>query len=74
MVKLNGGSVYPHEEHFDVDGKRRPVSVGITLRDKFADTALRGLVGSQQSIHWGPKEYSACAYSIADAMIAERAK
>lgn len=74
MVKLNGGSVYPHEEHFDVDGKRRPVSIGMTLRDRFAESAMKKLIGTERGVHWGPAEYAKCAYSMADAMIAERAK
>lgn len=74
-MKMTGGAYHPHGEIRTVDGEKvSRASSGATIRDKFADTALRGLIGSSIALHYSPNEYAATAYMIADAMIAERAK
>lgn len=49
------------------------VSAGMSLRDWFAGQALSGMVACA-TLHATNAEHAAIAYSLADSMLAERAK
>ena len=68
MSKDDGGAAFPYEHS-------RSIAKGMRLRDYFAGQALTGLMASQTRRASGWQETLAWdAYSMADAMIAERAK
>lgn len=48
---------------------------GMTLRDWFAGMAVQGLIANKANpLHFQPKDDAAYCYSLADAMLKERAK
>ena len=52
-----------------------PGNAGISMRDYFAAAALQGLIASESGGNVRTNEQAAsCAYTQADAMLAERAK
>ena len=66
-VKYNGGAAFPVPDspaHFP--------TTGMTLRDYFAAKAMQGMLTRPGSVN--PKEDAAFAYTLADAMLAERSK
>jgi hypothetical protein len=72
---MNDGTLYTRHEIFDGNGYQRPaahpisMSETLTLRDQFAIAALssRRITGQDTSV-------ARQAYSVADAMLAEREK
>lgn len=47
---------------------------GMSLRDWFAGQALAGLASASDTASWPSDEFASMAYTIADAMLAERRK
>jgi hypothetical protein len=45
---------------------------GMSLRDWFAGQALSGFLAGDPQTEWKPTAVAACAYGMADAMIAAR--
>ena len=90
MKTPNGGAAFPREGHDveDILERDQPLRVvyqrseGMTLRDYFAAQALIGPVavvsgqydGQERAKLGGSAWMAAVAYSIADAMLAEREK
>lgn len=68
MSKNTGGPAFPsHGAMGEV------VQEGMSLRDKFADSALAGILGTSESLA-PPDMVARAAYEYADAMLEERAK
>ena len=77
----DGGPAFPVPvaKHPTIDTLVTPGSFmrggdGMTLRDFFAATALRGLVPRLEAGRYYPVDAAAEAYRVADAMLAERTK
>ena len=74
MNKENGGPAFPL--CIEV-GENIHLDLGMTLRDYFAAKAMQGMLGNSGMGMWGPdaeKSYALSAYSMADAMLAQREK
>ena len=66
----NGGPAFP------VQDASKWQAHGMTMRDWFAGQALHGLIAHRFAVHTVGNEdtYSVAAYTLADAMLAERDK
>lgn len=76
MSAATGGSAFPSDTFF-TNGEHNSHEDGMTLRDYFASKALPGLISAimQDECHsWKSTDFASEAYSIADAMLLERAK
>jgi hypothetical protein len=71
MNKDTGGSAFPVNE--SPDGSTFP-ECGMTLRDYFAAKAMQGLLTKETWEQSGSDMFARDAYTLADAMIAERNK
>lgn len=73
---MDNPSAFPLPDERMLDGSGiREGSPGMTLRDWFAGQALAGIIGAGNLKSSATNEVIACAaYSVADAMLAERAK
>ncbi len=69
MNKNDGGSAFPIVEPVDVSFS---VSPGMSLRDWFAGMAMQGILREDVEQDLPDVVMARAAYSIADAMIAER--
>ena len=74
--KNDGGPAFPaeYDKHHDFQGKPYGTA-GMSLRDWFAGQALAGLLSSpfaRKDVTWG--DFTADAYDVADAMLAQRNK
>lgn len=67
LTPSDGGPAFP-ESYIGVDRPHEGIGDGMTLRDYFAAKAMPGCMGKT----WA--EIASCAYALADAMLAERAK
>lgn len=79
MKKLDdGGPAFPSPESFNANGERLSYfEYGMTLRDWFAGQALVGIttdIAFRMNDLGVLSEIAKDAYSVADAMLAERAK
>lgn len=79
MSKNTGGPAFPMADPFAFspanEGDAKRLAEGMSMRDYFAAKALQGICAHVDS--WGCGNNSAvadCAYKLADAMLAERAK
>ncbi len=72
-----GGPAFPHLGLYPgADGNLHPAPTmhgGMTLRDWFAGQALMWILADSECVSH-PEKYAQTAYSLADAMIKERAK
>ncbi len=81
MSKHDGGPAFPGNDFSDPDWYKKPMIPqfqGMSLRDYFAAAALQGItnlpsVGPGKWHQWAD-EWAAWSYSVADAMLVERAK
>ena len=69
----DGGPAFPGGIDKDHEMFQRPHFRGMSLRDYFAGQALAGLVAGP-AVLGACKDIALCAYALADAMLAERAK
>lgn len=78
----DGGMAFPgfiytegHGQHRkNADGEWEAFSSGMSLRDYFAAKALQGMLAQPVQPQSGADMFARDAYSVADAMISERAK
>jgi hypothetical protein len=75
MKQNDGGPAFPH------DITKRSDAYGMTLRDYFAAKAMQGVLANGMSKYKvngtaisGADTLAICAYTMADAMLAEREK
>lgn len=74
MTKINdGGPAFPHERGTYSTGLAKAPATGMTIRDYFAGQALAGLL-ADSNVTGRTDLVAQIAYSIADAMLAERAR
>jgi len=82
MSKDTSGSAFPGKLTINrSNGERGPYQFGnddfedpgMTLRDYFAAKAMQGILSNSAKDYY-EEDLSACAYQIADTMLAERAK
>lgn len=72
MTPADGGAAFPSQLREARDPGDHDPQAGMSLRDWFAGQALAGLAASPMDM---PAEaYGLTAYTIADAMLAERAR
>lgn len=71
----DGGPAYPcdPDKFWSYKGEPNSEAMGMSLRDYFAGQALAGLVVGDEGGTYH-QQNAAMAYSLADAMIAERSK
>jgi hypothetical protein len=79
MIEKDGGPAFPlpnPRDHTDYLGLLIPSFAGMTLRDWFAGQALAGIAVTSATDEDMPtaQDYAEVAYSMADAMLAERVK
>ncbi len=80
MTKPNGGPAFPSiriERGMDQAGNGcnvRVYSPGMSLRDRFADSAMQGMLANREIAENSAENLAHFAYQQADAMIAERSK
>lgn len=76
--KNDGGHAFPIQWRAKyIDREVVEESLGMTLRDKFADSALKTMdipVGYEDAVDDMRKNIARACYAMADAMIAEREK
>jgi len=71
VVFMNNPPAFPNE---GFNGWGEPEK-GMTLRDYFAAKAMQGFMANKSNpMHFQPEADASWAYSIADAMLAEREK
>lgn len=72
----DGGPAFPVTADVLTDwtGPTQRRLTGMSLRDWFAGQALAGLLAVPNGPQSGPDMYARDAYTVADAMLAERAK
>lgn len=77
-ARNDGGPAFPQMDAYVNAAGEKPVYVaqgGATVRDLFAGLALVGLIANPEPINARTAyEAAKCAFELADAMIAERAK
>lgn len=77
MSKDNGGPAFPTGEVRSTQSKYRMLP-GMSLRDYFAAKAIKFILDGEalddMPLDAVPDVVASCAYAIADAMLAERAK
>lgn len=65
-AKTHGGPAYPIDSYL-VNGIMQ--AEGMTMRDRFALTALGGLLAAYKDCEWKPHQVAESAYAIADAVL-----
>jgi len=75
-MKYTGGPAFPYEIDLpNGDGSEAThYSMGMTLRDYFAAKAMQGYLRWPEAPTHGEALIADCAYTMADAMLAERSK
>lgn len=82
MAKDNGGPVFPCEYNMDsTDGQTKPVEgfYGMSLRDWYAGLAMQAIITASgnhngDGVFYGERNVANSAFTMANAMLAERKK
>lgn len=74
MKPYDGGPAFPKTEYNGDTDKPFNQLAGMSLRDYFAAKALQGMLAQPVQPQSGADMFARDAYSVADAMISERAK
>ena len=73
-MKEDGGKALPQVQQQCLQGGQSEYIGGMSLRDYFAGQALAGLLAADTQERHDEEWMAVSAYSISDAMLAERAK
>ena len=73
-MKEDGGKALPQVQQQCLQGGQSEYIGGMSLRDYFAGQALTGLLAANTQERYDEEWMAVSAYSISDAMLAEREK